>query len=244
MTGIDSERFYRGAAVGLGMLEARAGTARRFGSNADARWNAFRGGLQDWDRVELLVRDAAVHFPAGFSPRMVFDLPALAEDEPCGPDWPGPGPTQAKDLLHQASKSPPDLGPGLEMIASIWGLKPRRPPESSLTDIQPSTRFLLCGAGAVMAVSFLFNGRPELDLADQAVLVADDPGTRQLFGLALAWLERGNRRPAHLVRSGATPELLKRIGFGSLDRSIVSEDVEDAIREKTLMLAQSMGVRR
>ena len=119
------DRFYRAAVLGLGLLEARSGTARRFGPDADARWKAFRGGLQDWDRVELLVRDASVRNPAGFAPRVVFGLAALADDEPCGPDWPGPPPTEASTLLRSVASAPRELGPILEVVEAAWGLSPR-----------------------------------------------------------------------------------------------------------------------
>src|SRR4029077_19356030 len=94
------ERFYRAAVLGLATLEARSASPHRFGPDADARWSSFRGGLQDWHRIDILVRDAAVRSPTGFAPGVVFDLPALADDEPCGPDWPGPVPGEAAGLLR------------------------------------------------------------------------------------------------------------------------------------------------
>jgi hypothetical protein len=48
----------------MGLLEARSGATRRFGPDADARWRAFRGGLQDGTGSKLLVRDASVRNPA------------------------------------------------------------------------------------------------------------------------------------------------------------------------------------
>ena len=125
VSGPEIDRFYRAAVLGLGLLEARSETARRFGPDADARWKAFRGGLQDWDRVELLVRDASVRNPAGFAPRVVFGLAALADDEPCGPDWPGPPPTEASTLLRSVASAPRELGPILEVVEAAWGLSPR-----------------------------------------------------------------------------------------------------------------------
>ena len=102
------DHFYVAAMLGLRALEARSAAPRRFGPDADARWNAFRGGLQDWHRIELLVRDAAVRNPAGFAPKVVFDLPALADDEPSGPDWPGLPPAEAAALLRTAQSGAKD----------------------------------------------------------------------------------------------------------------------------------------
>ena len=42
VSGLVIDRFYRAAVLGLGLLEARSETARRFGPDADARWKAFR----------------------------------------------------------------------------------------------------------------------------------------------------------------------------------------------------------
>ena len=236
--------------LGLAMLEARAGQGqqgggRRFGPDADARWRAFRGGLQDWHRIDVLVRDAAVRNPAGFAPRVIFDLPALADDEPCGPDWPGVEPVEAAGLLRQAGEGPPrDALTALEAAATAWGLRPARPPVTATADIRPATRLVLAGAGAVLAVAAAFAGRPELDLADQAVLVADDPGTRQLFGLALASLNSlGSRRPPRLLRTTATAEDCRALGIPAADRLLASDDVPPPERARVTALALALGVR-
>lgn len=235
------DRFYQAAVLGLGVLEARSATARRFGPDVDARWNAFRGGLQDWHRIEILVRDAAVRSPAGFAPRVVFDLPALADDEPCGPDWPGPSPSEAAGLLRGAASGTHDPGDALDAAAAAWGLAPARMPALATAGIQPATHLLVAGAGAVLAVAAAFNGRPELDLADQAVLLADDPGTRQLFGLALAFLD--TRRPPRLARTTATADEVRALGMAAADRLLVSDDLPPDAGERVSVVAVALGVR-
>lgn len=239
----DVDRFYRAAVGGLAVLEARGASARRFGPDADARWNAFRGGLQDWHRIDLLVRDAAVRNPAGFAPRVVFDLLGLADDEPCGPEWPGPTPLEAATLLRAAVPSSPrlDLGAALVQAAAAWAINPERSVPAATEGIQPATRLLVAGASAVLALATAFEGRPELDLADQAVLLADDPGTRQLFGLALAFLD--TRRPPRLVRTTATADDLQALGFTSADRLVIGDDVPPDARARIATLATALGVR-
>jgi hypothetical protein len=86
-----------------------------------------------------------------------------------------------------------------------------------------STKILLAGAGAVMSAAAMFASRPELDLADQSVLLADDPGTRQLFGLALAYFS--SSRPARIVRLATSAEDLRALGLSALDRALISDDV-------------------
>jgi hypothetical protein len=237
----DVDRFYRAAVLGLAVLESRTGVARRFGPDADARWKAFRGGLHDWDRIDLLVRDAAVRHPAGFAPRVVFDLPALADDEPCGPDWSGPAPTEATELMRLSAASPGGLREALTAAAAAWDIAPRPLAGAGLEGVQPTTRLLLAGAGAVVSVAAAFAGSGELDLGDQALLVADEPGVRQLFGLALAGL--GSTLPARLVRAGATPVQVHGLGVEAVDRILTSDDVAPAVRDRVLDLGRALGGR-
>lgn len=239
LTKEEVDRFYRSAVVGLALLDDRSGGGRRFGANADARWQAFRGGLEDWDRIELLVRDAAVAYAAGFAPRVVFDLPALADDEPCGPDWSGPDPTTAAALLRSALEPPKDPRAALARVADVWGKGTAA--DVALPEIQPATRMLVAGAGAVIALAGVFLGRPELDLADQAVLVAGDPATRQLFGLAVAFF--GSRRPVRIVRFDASPDELRALGVARVDVAITSPDLPGEARAQVAALARQLGAR-
>jgi hypothetical protein len=237
----DIERFYRAAMVGLGLLEARSAVARRLGADADARWRAFRGALEEWVRIELLVRDAAVANAAGFAPRVVFDLPALAADEPCGPDWPGPEPTVAAELWRSVAGVPAELARALSLVADIWGLRPAPLPAGTIDGIQPATRIVVAGAGAVIGVAAAFAGRSELDFADQCVLIADDAGIRQLFGIAVAYFD--TRRPVRIARSGVALEEIRALGVTRIDRAIVSDDLPSDSRGRIEELASALGAR-
>ncbi|HYO54675.1 hypothetical protein [Archangium sp.] len=101
------ENFYEAAFVGLKALDSRAGGARRFGPNADARWDLFKGEMKERDRLDLLIRDAAANHPAAFAPRCIFLLDGLAEDEPFGPEWPGPDAALALRLWRDSHASAP-----------------------------------------------------------------------------------------------------------------------------------------
>ncbi len=74
------ESFYAAALAGLRALDGRERRPRRFGPDADARWQNFCGHLSLAERVDLLIRDAAVTWQAAFSPAIVFRLPYLASD--------------------------------------------------------------------------------------------------------------------------------------------------------------------
>ncbi len=182
------EAFYRASLAGLRALEAAGGRARYFGEEADARWKAFQGELREADRLDLLLRDAAVSHPAAFAPRVVFPIPGLADDEPFGPDWPSLSGPRAVALWREPPPKSPTLEPVLAAVAEIWSLRPEPPAAGALDSIGPATRILAAGAGAILGLARHFEGRRDLDLASQVLLISDLPGERQLFGLAAALL--------------------------------------------------------
>lgn len=190
------DRYYTAAFIGLRAVESAAPTDRRFGANADATWKAFKGELNEGDRVDLLLRDASLVHPAAFAPRLVFILEGLAEDEPFGPEWAGPSSAVALKLLRELPR-PSTLGEAIQAGAEAWGLTPSPLPKTSLAGIKADSRFWISGPGAILSVAQAFEGHPELDLADQATLVTEEPGERQLFGIAIALLQ--STRPARML---------------------------------------------
>ena len=62
------ESFYRAVLVGLGWLDAVEAKQRRFGPEVDARWKGFAGHLTATDRIDILLRDAAVVWGTAFAP--------------------------------------------------------------------------------------------------------------------------------------------------------------------------------
>ena len=181
--------FYEAAVLGLRALDARPGRGRRFGPGPDARWKLFAGHLQDVDRVDLIVRDAAASHPLGFAPRAIFGLAGLADDEPFGPDWPGAEPASTHRLLRDDAAPPADLATTLERAGGAWGAAPAGLPLGALETAGPASRVVLSGVGAILAAARFFEGRSGFDFADQVVLVTDRPAERQIFGLAGALLD-------------------------------------------------------
>lgn len=219
------QQFYQVAILGLRALEARDAAKRRFGPNADARWQLFKGELGDEDRLDLLLRDAAVTHPAAFGPRVVFAIDGLAEDEPFGPDWPGSEPTSVASLLRNNGEVNVDTRKVLQHAAGIWDLQPRVVPDSELETIGPATRIVAAGPGAVVSLANYFSGRSGMDLADQVVLISNHPGERQLFGLADVLLETTN--PLRLLRCDATSEELRALAGRRIDVFLTSDDADD-----------------
>lgn len=234
------ESFYRTGALGLRALETREARGRRFGEHADATWRAFRGNpgeLGDADRLDLLLRDAAALHRAACAPSVVFAIPGLATDEPFGPDWPSAPATLARDLVREGT-SPIDLKAPAELVekaATLWHLVPAA--TASVTDavrsIGPASRVVAAGAGAIVALTKHFQGRSDMDLADQVLLVTQRPAERQLFGLAV--LALGSTSPTRFLSPG---EDAKAASGGRVHVALVSDDASPASGEAALAVAK------
>lgn len=233
------ENFYEAAFVGLKALDARADVARRFGPNADARWSLFKGEMKERDRLDLLIRDAAANHPAAFAPRRVFLLDGLAEDEPFGPEWPGPDAALSLQLWRDShTPAPSTPGAVLQAAARAWRLMPQPLAREVLAEIAPATRILTSGAGAVLSLAAYFEGRADLDLADQVLLVTDSPAERQLFGMAVMLL--GSNRPVRQLLPSASAEQARAQQFPRAGRMLVSDDVPPARRDAVAVLARAL----
>ena len=220
-------RFYQAAVCGLYAIES--GQERRFGANADANWKAFKGELQEGDRINLMLRDVAAIYPAAFSPRVVFAISGLADDEPFGPDWPGI--TEADAVGLRGKGAPSDINAVLVSTAALWNLKPIKLPENSLSAIGPATRLVASGAGALLSLAGRFSSDKTLDLVEQIIWVTDSPAERQLFGLAAALLQ--NNRPVTFcdTASLAQPSVSRLLAGRT---ALLSEEVPEALRTALL----------
>ncbi len=209
------ESFYAAALAGLHAIEGRERSPRRFGPDADARWQSFRGHLELAARIDLLVRDAAVRWQAGFSPALVFQLPYLADDEPFGPDWSGLTPTQAEQLWRAA-----DSQVDLSACAAALGVEDAPVP---CPIPEPSSRLIVAGGSAILMVAKRFAVRPELSWSDQVLVVADLPANRQLAGLVAPVI--GAKAATRLTAaSDDVAAALKAVGFATGGHAVVSQD--------------------
>lgn len=219
ITSQQRDTFYAAAVAGLRALDARERSPRRFGVDADTRWASFKGNLTDSDRLDLLLRDATSSWGAAFSPAEVFDLFGLAPDEPFGPDWPSLGNAAARRAFAQP---PEPASPAA--IAALLGVTTSLPRVPSLTS---STRVIVAGGAAMVAVANAFAHTPGLSWSDQVLAVATTPAHRQLAGLLAISIGADARtrliRPADDQRA-----TLKAAGFAQVDVAIVSADAEPA----------------
>lgn len=213
----DREQFYAAAAVGLRALDARERTPRRFGPDADARWEQFRGSLSPADRLDLLLRDAAGTWGCAFSPAQSFGAFGLAEDEPFGPDWRSVSDERAKRILL-------DPGDDLTAAASALGVSTGA---LALPPLSPATHVVAAGGHAVLALGLHFAAHPALAWSEQVVVTAASPAVRQLAGLVAVIL--GAQRRTTVLRPSEDPAAtLRSAGFPHVDIAVVSPDADAA----------------
>jgi hypothetical protein len=185
ITEAQTDAFYAAAALGVAWLDARESSPRRFGPAADASWRTYAGtpsDLSDLDRLELLLRDASSLYPDAFSPRAVFALPGLTDDEPFGQWAHAPAPGIARDTFRAPPVAPSSARALLEAAARHWNLP--LGVASALPAIGPTTRVLVVGATALLAVVDRFAVNRDLSLHEQIVVLTDAPALRHLAGLA------------------------------------------------------------
>lgn len=230
-TGREIESFYRASAAGLRLLDAKQGRGLRFGEAADAKWRALGGELEERDRLDLLLRDGTSQQPLAFAPRLIFQLAGLASDEPFGRDWPQAPAGLAASLLRNGGAQTDDPLALLTTAATAWGLPPLTTSThhaDNASRIGPASRVFVAGAKAVFALIEYARSRRDLDLTDQAILLADTPAERHLWGLAL--LALGQRRePRVLTPDTATVEHLRSLSIPRFDVFLVSEDTSAEI---------------
>lgn len=231
------ESFYRTATLGLRALDGASSRRPYFGAEADASWSAIVGALRPSDRLDLLIRNAAVGSPAAFAPRVIFAIPGLADDEPFGPDWIAP-PGLAEKLLAEAAQPLAKGSPEavLSEAARAWGLHPE-PPTVNLASITPGSRILAAGAGAILVLAEFFHRREGFDLGSQVALVTAVPGERQLLGLAAALL--GSAATPRSFSPGTTAS---DAGLTAVHLAVVSPDAARDAAETAATLARELGI--
>lgn len=218
--GGDVRAYYTAALTGLRFIEGRKPTDRRFGENADARWKTFCGDLSTADRLDLLLRDADAQWSGAFGARTVFDMRAVAEDDPFGSAWTPLDAVDAEELWRGELKKPAvrTVGDALDGVCRAWGITVARHEAGA---IAPADKLLLVGPGAIIAAAAVFSEGRDLDWADQVVCVATPPGHRQLGALVGGLLNASRACPV-LARDDVA-ERAKELRLGGR-RVIASND--------------------
>jgi hypothetical protein len=93
-----AQPFYHAAMAASPPSSSKPSGPYYSGSERGAQWEFFAGHLDAADRLDLVIRDAAVRQPAAFAPRDIFRMLDLPDDEPLGPRWVSP--FLAPDACH------------------------------------------------------------------------------------------------------------------------------------------------
>lgn len=205
--------YYRAALAVLRFVEHRRPTDRRFGPNANARWQTFQGDLTTADRLDLLIRDANAEWPGALGGATAFGLRAVAEDEAFGSEWTPLDPVEGEEIWR-SGETPTSVGDALGAVARCWGLELSA--AVSVGEIGPAEKLVVVGPSAIASVVAAFAEGQDLDWADQVVCVATPPGHRQLAAVATALLNQ-NKRAELLSAETAPASLAQR-------RLILSDD--------------------
>ncbi len=228
--------FYAAALSGLRALERRLPTDRRFGDNADARWQSFRGDLTTADRLDLLIRDADAQWPGSFGARTAFAMRAVSEDDPFGSGWSPLDPVDAEELWRSelAKSAPKSIGDGLNAVAAAWGLKPKT---AQVGPVDAAQKLLLAGPGSIIGAAAVFAEGSDLDWADQVICVATPPGHRQLAAVVAALLNSSRRCT---ILGAKAPQGEDKVEFGGRTL-VVSDDADPADAELARRLVGEGG---
>lgn len=226
-TASERKAFYRSALHLLHFVEHRSPTGRRFGKQADALWSGFAGSLDVRDRIELLLRDADAHYRGAFGARTTFDLAAVAQDDAFGSEWEGLPAPEANELWRELTRATPPADPEqvFALLDKTWSRKLK--PFTDLPKISPSSRIVVTGIEATLALIRRCLADRDLSWADQVVVIANAPMPRQYASAALALLDIDlGARPSPLLSAtdAADPERAKPLGTGRT--VILSPDAE------------------
>lgn len=223
---------YYDAALGLlRFVEQRSPTNRRFGAEADALWRSFAGDLDTSDRIELLLRDADRQWAGAFAARAVFARRSAHEQDAFGSTWTRLSSGEARSLWKSAFAGPIPAD-GVAAILRSWKLEPA--PFDAPT-LRPSSRVAIAGLAAICACLRQFLANPDLSWPNQVVVVAADPGPRQLAAAAAALLDHNQATalihpeqfaPAHRevvhARLGAALETIISPDATALEREVIA----------------------
>lgn len=223
-----TKHYVEGALRLLQFVEGRRATGRRFGADADARWNSFRGDLVTTDRIELMIRDADAEWRGGFGARTIYHLQGVPEDEPFGSQWESLDPVVAEEVWRHVKTLPVPSSASdvLHAIATAWGMTLS---SHEVGEVSSTDHLVVVGASAIAATIEAFAAGAALDWSEQVVVVATAPGVRQLAAAGAAILNAAKTAPI-IHSSDLNPKVV------SVARLVASADAHPA----DLELAQKL----
>lgn len=239
-SGPDSVSFYKAALAAAMQLDSSASDHRLLDSEADTAWRAYGDDLPVVIRVDLVLKNLAILYPAAFAPGPVFDLPGWYDDDPWGVGFERP-PKEEVEALWRNRKAPASFEAALDAVAAAWTIVPTKDAAFN-NELSPTTNIIVAGAGAMLRVGAAFYDRDDLDVRTQVLLVADQPAPRQVFGVACAF---GRQAGIPKMLKSAPKEAIAKadeLGLASAALLVVSKDATDDERNTAFALADHLRV--
>jgi hypothetical protein len=238
--------FYRAALCAARAID-QEGDHRVLDGNADAAWRAYGSDLPAAIRFDLVLRDFAMLYPAGFAPGPVFGLAGWYEDDPWGTGFERPE-SAVVETVFASRSAPITAAEALQQALSTWGVATGEAIDPRLADrIAPTTNLVVAGERALAEVARAFLAGEHLSARTQILLVSDRPAARHILGLVCA-----------LRREAGLPHLLDRrrddeTATAWADRQkqrfsglrahllVLSQDADAEERERARALAAALG---
>lgn len=235
----DTLAFYKAALAAASYLD-RDGPDRLLDSEADAAWRAYDATMPAAIRVDLVLKNLAMLYPAAFAPGPVFELPGWYDDDPWGVGFERP-PRDELEALFRRRESPGDFAAALARVREAWTVRAPAP-ASFAGRLTPTTQVLVCGASATSAVAEAFSSRDNHEVRTQTLLVSETPASRHLLGIASA-LGRQQGLPRFLSPSPDAAEEVQRRGLAPASLLVVSADATPRELRCATALAELWDVR-
>jgi hypothetical protein len=193
-------------------------------------------------RIDLVLKNLAMLYPAAFAPGPVFQLPGWYDDDPWGVGFERP-PRDELEALFRQREAPSDATTAIARAREIWGVA--SPAPASFADrLTPSSQLLVAGAKAVAAVAAILNARPNHKVRSQVLLVSDSPAPRHLLGIASAFgREQGVPRMLRPAPLGEVRAAAQKTGAPPASIVVTSKDASTEELACVQALAEDWGVK-
>jgi len=236
----DALAFYKASLAAALFLGQTAPEHRLLDTEADAAWKAYGDDLPVMVRFDLVLKNLAMLYPAAFAPGPVFDLPGWYDDDPWGVGLSRP-PKEELEALWRNRKAPADADAAFTAVAAAWTLAPAKN-ATFATKLSPKTNLIVAGAAAMLHTGAAFQGRDNLDIRMQVLLVSDRPAPRHVLGISCAFGRRAGI--PKMVTSAPKQSAAKASDLGLSTASLlaVSKDATDQERQAALALADHFHV--
>lgn len=208
--------------------------------NADTAWRAYGDDLPLVIRIDQVLRNLAMLYPAAFAPGPVFDLPGWYDDAPWGVGFERP-PANELEALWRNKAPPKDAEAAFAGARDAWGLRHLDSALALREPLSPSTQIIVAGSAATITVLTLLAEREAQSPRAQVTLIGETPAPRQLLGIACA-LKREQGVPRLVRPNDKADGGVKDVGLDQAHLLVTSGDATEAERDTARRLAGALSV--